>query len=1007
MTINTQALLDDLLRLKEKSSPDSETYGMAQQWTEAIEKKRKYLNDKSHKIVFIGSVGVGKSSLIGIAANLLVGPQPRDRASLKNHSVLAIGSGRTTVCEVCIRAGHPDDQSQLGLVIKPFSTAEMEKEIQIFAETEWRRRQPGSQRGTEDDSDPTAQEVHRAIRGMTGYSERQESYQEGGTRKRRKVDPLDQIVPNHKTASEFANHLIERTHLAERNQTEWWWDDAFNLEYLKALKIRFEAINQGSEPAAMLPYRMTVVVPRPLPVQMQDDLDVTLIDTRGLDGPAESRADLQELLRDSRAIVVLCASFKDAPGDTIRGLLRSMAADAELRDAISRTLLILLDQGDADQVNGAEGEREYGQELKIDECHIALEGVGLTREIEKSQIVAFDVLKDDPDRLRNGIYDRLTWLRGENERQLHEQIENAQRFLDDHADQSRPGLLSSMDERIKAAMARYLPTEMPLGDPLHGMYKAIRAERWASVVYATCRRDGSYSKLDLYAAVRAEASRAATAWLDRLFTEVNAELRRLENEPSFAAVSDVIRLRKQHYRDAQIKVVSLYAESVFEEARKALEKDPAVWGTCRDEWGGGIGFVTRVLRHLENWSRRQQNISAHEKTEAPNLIPLWGEVARPAQPPRFTLRVSNLRSLRKVEWCPEPLAVLIGANGTGKTTLLQSLRLLRLAYERGLPEAVRQVFGGGGNLKSWGCADDEKIEIGINIGDASWHIELVPREGSVIIPAPENLTAKGREIFSRDILGAFLFGEERVEASPKLLGLRILMDRGVHDSSVRMLAKFFQRIAIYSDFDLWTIRQGSKTIEDSALFQRGDNALALLRRWHQELDNRHRYEFVVEGLAAAFPNTFSEMDFVEAGTTVAARIYAPGRERPSPLEDEANGVLQLLVLFCAIAGAEDESLIAIDEPENALHPYALRVLLRRTERWARQHNLTVLLATHSTVLLDALTGNSQQVFVMKAPERGEGMPTRLDQLCNPDWLDNFKLGDLYEEGEIGSNADED
>jgi predicted ATPase len=117
-------------------------------------------------------------------------------------------------------------------------------------------------------------------------------------------------------------------------------------------------------------------------------------------------------------------------------------------------------------------------------------------------------------------------------------------------------------------------------------------------------------------------------------------------------------------------------------------------------------------------------------------------------------------------------------------------------------------------------------------------------------------------------------------------------------------------------------------------------------------------------------------------------------------------VLQLLVLFCEVAGAEDESIVAIDEPENGLHPYALRAFLRRTGRWARQHNLTVLLATHSTVLLDELSPQPEQVYVMKARVPGGPVPTRLDELYDRSWLDDFKLGELYEQGEIGSNEDE-
>jgi len=139
---------------------------------------------------------------------------------------------------------------------------------------------------------------------------------------------------------------------------------------------------------------------------------------------------------------------------------------------------------------------------------------------------------------------------------------------------------------------------------------------------------------------------------------------------------------------------------------------------------------------------------------------------------------------------------------------------------------------------------------------------------------------------------------------------------------------------------------------------------------------------------------------------LVARTFRSGEELSCLLANEANGVLQLLVLLCNVANAEKESLVAIDEPENGLHPYALRAFLRRTGQWARQHKLTVVLATHSTVILDEFSASPEQVFVMKADKSEEKLPIRLDELCNREWLEGFKLGDLYEQGEIGSNEDE-
>ncbi len=994
-------LLKQLEQLKAVSAKDvAET---ARQWISALEEKRDFLKDRAHPIVFIGNVGVGKSSLIGVVANLFIGPMPTDKTTLKNHSVLAIGAGRTTVCEVCIRAPTREEDGKLGLVIEPVTQKEMEREVAIYAETEWYRRQPDKTRVMEDDAGPTPQEIQRVIRNMTGYAEYQETVTEGDKKQRRTVRPLDKVIPNFNDPEALSKHLIERANLAERTETKWWWKDN-STESLKVLKNLFEEINQGKQPKAMLPRNMTVVVPDPLP---GSTTKLELIDTRGLDGPVESRADLYEYLRDPRTVIVLCASFKDAPGNSLRDLLRFMSADAQLRSAIPRTLVILLDQGDAEQVNGADGDRESGQSLKIDECSIALESAGLQYRIEKSQITAFDTLKDDRSRLQVTIDEHLSQLRQEVEDEQQRLVEDAQKFLENVTNALRPKLCNDVDEKLKDTMARYLPSsEAPLRDSLEGLYEAIERTH-AQVVRATCRRNGEYSNLDLYAAVRTKASQAVTAWLDDLMSAVNTKLEELKHDSSLALVHDHISLRERQYLDAQLKVIRDYTWRVGQQVEEHLRNAP-VWSSCAGEWGRGTGFTKRVLEHLKDWASRQQRITAHETTNAKNVSPLLAEVYQAPKAPQFKLQVRNLRALRQVDWTPEPLSVIIGANGTGKTTLLLVLKLLKVAYERGLPEAVSQVIGGSSNLKTWGTSEGEPVEIGIDIGTVSWNIQLVPHEGSVGYLTQERLTDRGREIFSCDTLGTFLHDGRLIELQSeqrKNLGLRVLMDRGMTEPALRKMALFPQRIAVYHEPDLWELRRGSNTSQNSVLQSRGMNTISLLRRWYQEQPNQHRYQFVVDGLAAAFPNLFEKIDFVEAGKILTARIYSPGQESPCPLADEADGVLQLLFLFCAVASVKDKSVVAIDEPENRLHPYALRAFLRRTSRWARQHKLTVLLTTHSTVLLDELSATPEQVYVMKANEPSGSMPTRLDKLCNREWLEGFKLGDLYEQGEIGSNQD--
>ena len=115
-----------------------------------------------------------------------------------------------------------------------------------------------------------------------------------------------------------------------------------------------------------------------------------------------------------------------------------------------------------------------------------------------------------------------------------------------------------------------------------------------------------------------------------------------------------------------------------------------------------------------------------------------------------------------------------------------------------------------------------------------------------------------------------------------------------------------------------------------------------------------------------------------------------------------NGWLTGLLHLCAVASAEPGSLIAIDEVENSLHPYAIRKLIEAFREWAEEHDLTVCLATHSPVVLNEFKEEPERVFVM---EPGQAtLPVPLSDLCGRDWLAHFSLGDLYEHGDFGNQS---
>jgi predicted ATPase len=97
-------------------------------------------------------------------------------------------------------------------------------------------------------------------------------------------------------------------------------------------------------------------------------------------------------------------------------------------------------------------------------------------------------------------------------------------------------------------------------------------------------------------------------------------------------------------------------------------------------------------------------------------------------------------------------------------------------------------------------------------------------------------------------------------------------------------------------------------------------------------------------------------------------------------------------------------MIAIDEPENALHPHAIKLLLEHMRTWSRRRSVTVLLATHSPVIINDFDTRPEQLFVMQ-PDRPVS-PVAVVDLKERDWLAHFALGDLYMREEFGAPHDD-
>ena len=372
----------------------------------------------------------------------------------------------------------------------------------------------------------------------------------------------------------------------------------------------------------------------------------------------------------------------------------------------------------------------------------------------------------------------------------------------------------------------------------------------------------------------------------------------------------------------------------------------------------------------------------------PNMIPA-------------TFRARNFRVLPHLDWSPSGLCLLTGANGTGKSTCLDALKFLRVLFERGHQEAVSHV--GGSHFRSFGTDPTQTVEFEVEVGDLRWSLRFPMSTAGLA-------TTFGEELHRGDttLLRAGLhedwwtLGAERRALDSTRCGLKVLYDQG-GDPDLEPLAQTLRGIRVYESYWLNQVKRWEPVDPRYAYLHRtGQNLWSVLANW-KAAPRRYgeRFEWVLRWARRAFPDLISAIEFDQG----LPYIFTPGSAELAdalPPARLADGLLVGLLHLTALSDADTHSLIAFDEVENHLHPHAIRTLLEAMRERVDDTGCTVLLTTHSPVVLNGFRDAPEQVFVLESRRREDPLPVPMTSLHSEAWLAQAKLGSLYERLAFGA-----
>jgi len=326
-----------------------------------LKKIENILKIPNYDIVFIGKIGVGKTTAICHLFNLILGKESlvskNWKTAQKVEEALSTGSGRTTIGEVIIQPSKTDCSY---LAIEPYSNDEVKEFIIETCHYFWHKVHP-----SQSDSVPEVPpaELLRAIRNITNLRESRVE--------RKTVDQAIELVKDHASLNEFVEAILNRANLASRGKTELKAPLKFKTveEEKRWLRDNFASLNLGKLTDYSLPKKILVYVSSNLLDFKHYPRLKSIIDTRGMDD-ARDRKDLEEYIRGrDNTICILAEQFVTAPTN-VSGLMKKYLTQ-ESRDIDSKlALLVFPRKGEAEDIVGLDGKvqsRAEGIEVRSDQ----------------------------------------------------------------------------------------------------------------------------------------------------------------------------------------------------------------------------------------------------------------------------------------------------------------------------------------------------------------------------------------------------------------------------------------------------------------------------------------------------------------------------------------------------------------------------------------------------------------------------------------------------------------
>ena len=414
------------------------------------------------------------------------------------------------------------------------------------------------------------------------------------------------------------------------------------------------------------------------------------------------------------------------------------------------------------------------------------------------------------------------------------------------------------------------------------------------------------------------------------------------------------------------------------------------------------------------------------------------------------LTIKNFKSLADVTITPSDLTVIIGPNGSGKTNLANAFGFLKEVYANGLETAI-QRSGGFDNIilakKKKGKSDIEfetvftttknifsgqiraflhrdtikqKIRFSsVNLDDGIpvtiSHYFSIRSIGQILNGnykiAKERYTVKSlnEEIISisREESGKIKtwYDESKISLNELFTSLEDYISFSenraqellTHNFPLRMIFDDMRELianwAVYQLFPNSTKTAGVPT-PNPTLSLYGENLPVLVD--YIKKKEPSTWLDILSTMERVVPTLIDITTGYLYNKTIGLFFHEQGIGRPWNAEEVSDGTVLTLAMLCSVNDSRN-TLVFIEEPENSLHPWILRELLKNFKNAINERS--IIITTHSPTLIDMVSPDTIWCISKSNQQTQLSRLTDIATELQADWEEGrYKTSDYLDSG---------